>query len=527
MTTAETSEQPDPDSEELLLHTALIRSLCDPSVYDHPVREVRVVETHISWVLLTGTFAYKIKKPVALGFLDFSTLAKRRAMCEEELRLNRRLAPELYLEVVAITGSIEDPVPGGAGPVIEYAVKMTQFDTGCEMDVLVEKGLSVELIDDLAREVAEFHLNRALVSSDRKYGRPDQVRQRVKDNFLVLRPHLDCEAGRRLDYLEAWIAARFEQLSATMESRISDGYVRECHGDLHLGNMVVIGGRVRLFDCLEFNPQMRWIDVMSEVAFAVMDFNYHGHRDYGCRLLNTYLSSTGDYPGLKLLPLYLVYRAMVRAKVACIRNLQLSGGGDFKAEIDGHLELARSYLDRPRPRLVITHGLSGSGKSWWSERLAPGLSAIHIRSDVERKRLSPGNDGAPAASDRYSPRNIARNYQHLLRTARSVLEAGYAVIVDATFLKYGHRRMFYDLAAKHGVDAAVLDLRCDERLLRSRITGRLAEGMDPSEATTRVLDMQIQEAEPLAEAELAMAVSVESGEETGFESVLNRISRIS
>ena len=527
MTTEECSEQPDPDSGELLPSTALIRSLCDPSVYDHPVRDVRVVETHISWVLLTGTYAYKIKKPVVLGFLDFGTLEKRKAMCKEELRLNKRLAPELYLEVVAITGSTEAPVPGGAGAAIEYAVKMIQFDTGCEMDMLVEEGLPVDLIDDLAREVADFHLNRARTSSNRDYGTPDQVRQRVKDNFLILRPNLDCEAGRRLDYLETWVDARFEQLSATMERRITEGYVRECHGDLHLGNMVVIAGRVRLFDCLEFNPQMRWIDVMSEVAFAVMDLDYHGHRDYGSRFLNTYLSSTGDYTGLELLPLYLVYRAMVRAKVACIRNLQVSGGGDFNAEIDGHLELAKGYITAPRPRLVITHGLSGSGKSWWSERLAPGLSAIHIRSDVERKRLLPGGEGTAPVPDRYSPRNITRIYEHLLTAAGSVLEAGYTVIVDATFLKYEHRKMFYDLAAKYGVGTAVLDFRCGEGLLRSRITGRLAGGMDPSEATTRVLDVQIQDAEPLTDAELAMAVAIESGEETGIEIVLTRISRIS
>lgn len=527
MTKEECSEPPIPDTGELSSRAALIRSLCKPAVYDFPVREVRVVETHISWVLLTGTYAYKIKKPVNLGFLDFSTLNRRRAMCDEELRLNRRLAPELYLEVVAITGSIEDPVPGGVGAAIEYAVKMIQFDTGCELDVLVDRGLSGGLIDELAREVADFHVNRALTCSDREYGTPAQVRQRVTDNFELLRPHLDFEASRSLDYLETWVDARFAALSAVMDRRIAGGFIRECHGDLHLGNMVVIGGRVRLFDCLEFNPQMRWIDVMSEVAFTVMDFDYRGHREYGCRFLNAYLSSTGDYAGMELLPLYLVYRAMVRAKVACIRNLQSSGAEDFIAEIDGHMALARGYVAAPRPRLVITHGLSGSGKSWWSGRLAPGLSAIHIRSDVERNRLMPGGEGVSEAPDRYSTRNTARIYKRLLSAAGSVLKAGYTVIVDATFLKYEHREMFYGLAAKHGVDATVLDLRCDEGLLRSRISGRLAEGKDPSEATTSVLDMQLKEAEPLSDADKAMAVSIESGDNSGIESVLARISRIS
>jgi aminoglycoside phosphotransferase family enzyme/predicted kinase len=527
VTTGKCPDHPDPEPGAQPLGATLIRSLCDPSVYDHPVGKVRVVETHISWVVLTGSHAYKIKKPVALGFLDFSTLDKRKAMCKEELRLNKRLAPELYLDVVAITGTVANPVLGGAGTVIEYAVRMVQFDAENEMDVLVKQGLPTGLVDDLAVEVADFHMNRARSSGNREYSTAVQVRHRIKDNFAVLRPELGHRAACGLDRLETWVDARLGDLAATMERRRADGYVRECHGDLHLGNMVLIGDRVRLFDCLEFNQQMRWIDVMSEVAFVVMDFDYHGRSEYGRRFLNTYLSSTGDYAGLELLRLYLVYRAMVRAKVACIRNLQSAGEESLTAEIDSHLALALQYVDVPRPRLVITHGFSGSGKSWWSERLAPGLSAVHLRSDVERVRTTISDSDGGSTSERYSPRNIALNYEHLSNVAGLVLKAGYTVIVDATFLKYGHRKIFYELAAKYGVEIAVLDLRCDQTLLRSRIQRRLAEGNDPSEATMLVLEKQLQEAEPLLGAEIAMAVIVESEEKTGIETILARISGIS
>lgn len=501
--------------------------MCDPVLYDHPVETIEVVETHISWIVLTGPFAYKVKKPVSLGFLDFSTLDRRKAMCSEELRLNRRLAPELYLDVVPITGSVEHPVLHGTGAAIEYAVKMVQFESGDEMNVRVSEGLPLELVDDLAREVADFHMRRAQVCGEQEFSTPEQVRRRIDDNFAVLRPHVGPAAIRRLDHLQTWVDGRLSGLSQTMQRRKSGGYVRECHGDLHLGNMVVIGGRVRLFDCLEFNPQMRWIDVASEVAFVVMDFDYQGYREYGCQFLNSYLVATGDYAGLELLPLYLVYRAMVRAKVACIRSLQTSGTTDFMTQAECHLALACHYTDPPSPRLFITHGYSGSGKSWWSGRLARKIFAIHIRSDVERIRKSETDGDAGAAVERYSADNIARNYRHLLDLAGQVLRAGYSVIVDATFLLSDQRNMFYALARHCCVVAVVLDIQCDERLLRTRISRRAEAGEDPSEATVLVLEKQLRGAQPLSDAEKAHAIAVRSDRNEDIQSLLARISGIS
>lgn len=528
MTPAREPERPGPGPlHEERAGASLVEALCDPSPYDHPVHGLELVETHISWVLLTGKFAYKIKKPVSLPFLDFSTLERRRAMCHEELRLNRRLAPDLYLKVVPITGSVARPVVDGPGAAIEYAVKMVQFDTANELDVLVHAGLAQELIDQLAREVADFHLARTSTCRDRKYGTPAQVRRRIMDNFAILRPHLDRPATARLDRLEDFVRERLAALEDTMDARIAGGYVRECHGDLHLGNMVVIDNRVRLFDCLEFNAQMRWIDVMSEVAFVVMDLEHHGCGGQGVRFLNVYLAATGDYAGLEVLILYLVYRAMVRAKVACIRDLQSPGASALTTEVNDYLELALRYTLPRRPRLAITHGFSGSGKSWWSERLAPGFAAIHIRSDVERDRVVRASAETPGEFDRYSPDNIALTYDHLRRLARSILQAGFSVIADATFLLAGQRRMFRELAEEIGVPFTIVDLPCDEELLQARIEGRRRAGGDPSEATIAVLEHQMRSADPLSEDERSLTVSVDAQGGTTVKSVLARISGIS
>jgi predicted kinase len=266
---------------------------------------------------------------------------------------------------------------------------------------------------------------------------------------------------------------------------------------------------------------------MSEVAFVMMDFDHHGHREYAWQFLNVYLSVTGDYRGLELLSLYLVYRAMVRAKVACIRHLQCHGQGHPMPDVDSHLALALRYAAEPRPRLFITHGFSGSGKSWWSERLARMLPAIHLRSDVERRREFTAAGAAPAKEDLYSAENIASIYARLLDLAGSILDSGKAVIVDATFLKHDQRERFLSMSQNRGVRALILDVECDEALMRRRIVKRLDHGNDPSEADTRVLDEQLRKAHPLSASERRSTVTIRSGEEKDTDAVLARISAIS
>lgn len=505
----------------------LVRSLCDPSVYDHPVEDLRVLETHISYVVLTGPYAYKIKKPVELSFLDFSTVEKRKHYCFEELRLNRRFSPDLYLAVIAITGSTEAPVLNGPGEVIDYVLKMVQFDTRAQLEsVLKEDHLDTESVQVLAEHLAQFHRS---VDKDMEgdFGTPEVVQRCIKDNFSEIAPCVKSDCQRAVGALEEWVDEQLRARWTAIAHRKKRGFVRECHGDLHLGNMVVINGSIRLFDCLEFNERLRWIDVVSEVAFLVMDFDYHGRRDLAFCFMNRYLMETGDYAGLELLPLYLVYRAMVRAKVACLRSLQSTDGGQSAALL-AYLELARQCTGLPQPVLFITHGVSGSGKSWISERITNLLPAVHIRSDVERLRCrnvsaDGGLKGGPP--NRYDKESIDQNYDRLLRLAEIILKAGFSVVVDATFLQGARRERFRRLAATVDAPFRILDFQCAEAVLRERVNRRKLEGRDPSEATVDVLEKQLKSAQPLNIWEKNHSISIRSDEENDISALTERILR--
>ena len=474
-------------------------------------KRVVLIETHISYVLLTGQFAYKIKKAVELGFLNFSTLAARRFYCEEELRLNRRLAPKLYLDVVGITGSVEAPFLGGTGPVIEYAVKMREFPQQALASRALARGeLSAAQIDGLAAKVAAFHHTACVASIGGFFGAPENVLRTALQNFTQIRLLLDTDAEvADLDALAAWTERQHAACAAAMVRRRGEGFVRECHGDLHLGNIALVDGELTIFDCIEFNEEMRWIDVMSEVAFAAMDLRDRGRPDFAHRFLNAYLEITGDYDGLSVLRFYLVYRAMVRAKISRLRAEQL-GPGDAKAavlaEYGGYLNIASHYAQPPRPAIVITHGLAGSGKTTLSQALLEMIGAVRIRTDVERKRVH----GLPAAArDRtgidaglYAPEATRQTYLRALQLARAATAAGCRVIVDATFLKRWQRRLFRDLAAELGIPFIVVTFVAEDATLRERISRRLHDAREASDADLAVLEHQVQTQEPLAPDEL-------------------------
>ena len=301
----------------------LIQALQNPALYNHPVSHFQVIETHISWVLLTGDYAYKIKKPIDLGFLDFSSLEKRHHYCLQELALNRRLAPQIYLDVIAIGGKPESPVLG-AEPIIEYAVKMRQFSQSSRLDnVLASHTLKPEHIDQLADNIAAFHEQIEIAGKDSDYGNPASVLKPIEENFQQIFARLsDDDDIRQLDALKDWSLTQYAQLLPHIKQRKVDGFVRNCHGDLHLANIALIDEKIVIFDCIEFNESLRWIDVISEVAFTTMDLIDRGHTNYAARLLDRYLQRSGDYAGLMLFQFYQVYRAVVRAKVAIIRANQ-------------------------------------------------------------------------------------------------------------------------------------------------------------------------------------------------------------
>jgi hypothetical protein len=500
--------------------TALIEALRDPRCYPHPVDRLHVVETHISWIVLTGPYAYKIKKPVNLGFLDFGTLEARRFYCEEELRLNRRLAADLYLEVVAITGSSEWPKIGGREPVLEYAVKMRQFRENGLLDRVQARGeLLPGHIDALAQQIALFHQSCEHTSAGSALGSPENILQPARQNFEQALQLLSDPADRaRVERLLEWNESTGRALQAAFGDRQRDGFVRECHGDLHLGNVFLENEAIRIFDCIEFNANLRWIDVMSEIAFLVMDLRHREHPDLARRFLNAYLELTGDYAGLATLPFYLVYRAMVRAKVALIRSAQ----PDLSAE---EIQLDRSEFLRfvglaegfSAPRalwITLTHGVSGTGKSYFAQQLLERCDAIRIRSDVERKRshglARAAASGSPVGGGLYAEAATRQTYERLSMLASIILDAGWPVIADATFSKRWQRDLFRPEALRRGVPRLILDFRVPEATLRKRVAERAVHGGDASEATLAVLEHQVRADQVLGDDERVAALEIDA-----------------
>jgi aminoglycoside phosphotransferase family enzyme/predicted kinase len=516
----------------------IVAALRNAASYPHAADAVEVHETHISTVLLAGEYAYKLKKPLDLGFLDFSTLAKRRAACEEEVRLNARTAPSIYLGVVAIGGTPDAPAIG-ATPAIEYAVRMRRFAQSALLDHVAARGeLDAPLLERLARDLAAFHAA-ADAAGDRAYGRPEDALAPAMQNFAQLAPLVEAQADRdALDALRDWTAAEHRRVRGAMAARRAAGRVRECHGDLHLGNLVLLEGRATPFDCIEFDPALRWIDVMSEVAFLVMDLGDHAQDALAHHFLDAYLAATGDYDGLAVLPFYLVYRAMVRAKIACIRahqpGLDLHGRTRADAQYHAYLRLARALAAPRHAGVVLMHGFSGSGKSHAAARLVARAGAVRVRSDVERKRLHglawDAASGAALDTGLYSREATARTYAHLASLAAGIADAGWPAVVDAAFLRRDERDAFARLVAARGIPFVIVSCVADEGTLRARIEARRAAGSDPSEATLAVLERQLATHEPLADDERLHVVAVDTAAgdgafDAGIAAALRRIRR--
>lgn len=448
---------------------------------------VQLVETHISWVLLAETLAYKVKKPVRLAFVDFRTLALRRHFCEEELRLNRHLAPSLYLRVAPICGIPQAPRIDGPGEPIEYAVCMRRFAPGALLSERVAAGtLQPEQLEGFARRLARFH-EEAPIAPERDC--TERVVGPVIGVLRELRTHVD---AARIAVLESWIEARAEALRDAWSARQRDGRVRECHGDLHLANVVLLDAEVTAFDCVEFDLALRQTDVLADVGFLTMDLKANGRSDLAFRFLDAYLQCCGDYAGLPVLRFYEVYRALVRALVACLRaadhGASASSGPDYLACAERLAQGTGSAA-----RLLITHGVSGSGKSTVAQRLLAMAGAVRLRSDVERKRLF-GLAALERSTERapiYTPDATVRTFERLAQHARTALRAGYPVIVDAAFLRRTERDLFRALAAELHVPFTILHCRASDENLRERITVRNAEGGDPSEADLEVLARQL------------------------------------
>ncbi|HPF58619.1 MAG TPA: AAA family ATPase [Candidatus Competibacteraceae bacterium] len=496
-------------TDESFDQSALITALLRPDCYPYPATAVEHMQTHISHLLLAGDYAYKIKKPVNLGFLDFTSLEHRQYYCQQELRLNKRLAPDLYLDCLTIGGDVTHPV-FGLEPAIEYAVRMHRFPQDARLDrVLVSGRLETRHFERLARQLACFHSAISIAGPAAPFGEPEQVRQPMLDDFTYTRPQLSDPADLAiLAEVERWTLDASERLRSLLTERKAGGWIRECHGDLHLGNMILTGeGQVTIFDCIEFNDALRWIDVINDLAFLTMDLQARGVGHFAQRVLNTWLEFSGDFAGVALLTYYQVYRAMVRAKIHAIQASQEGIPEADRTAACGYcrnyLRLARALTQEPAPFLLVTHGVSGSGKSHRTGQLMDALpGAIRIRADVERKRLfglGPLDDSRSSLGQGlYTAEASARTYQRLLDLADGLLASGRPVLVDATFLKRAHREPFRRLAATHSVPFILLECNAGPATLRRRVTVRRARGDDAAEADVAVLEQQLQSVEPPA-----------------------------
>jgi uncharacterized protein len=473
----------------------VVAFLRDPASYPPGTAAVEVVETHASLVFLAGAYAYKLKRAVKYAYLDFSTLALRLAACSAELRLNRRTAPSLYLDVRAISRGRDGSLRWGRegrpdDEVVDYVVVMRRFEQRDLLDNLARRGaLSPPLLHALAAHIAEFH-GKAEKRPDR--GGAGIMAELVKTNIGILR---GCqEAGfdpGRIGRVESALNRAVSHAVELLNRRREAGRVRLCHGDLHLGNICLVNGKPLLFDCIEFSEDIASIDVLYDLAFLLMDLDHRGHRDFANLVLNRYLDLTGEdaeeNDGLAAMPLFLALRAVIRAHVTATRVEHGWGGGDRGtdfAEARAYLDDAEAALAPSAPRLIAIGGLSGTGKSTLAAGIAPLLGpapgARVLRSDVTRKLLFGVSPETPLPPEAYAHEITERVYRDLRAAAAASLRAGYAAVIDAVALREDERRAFAAVAVDCGVPFTGLWLEAPADRLMARVGARSGDASDAS-----------------------------------------------
>jgi hypothetical protein len=475
-----------------------LSGLLDPGAYPHPVGEVKLVETHVSWVLLAGDRAYKIKRPVHYAFVDLTSPDRRAFFCCEEVRLNRRFAPDLYIGVSEITETDGKVRIGGYGRVIERAVTMRRFSREEELDRLLESNrIEPAELADFGRRLADIHATLPPATPVHAWGRPAAVRALVLDNVTqCVQAAAAFGAQARVESLKDSIDALLSAGETWMSARFLGKRVRECHGDLHSANIVRQTSGLVAFDCMEFEPAFRWVDVADEIAFLLADLQSRERPGHAQAFLNAWLSQSGDYEACRFVRLYIAHRALVRAKVAALSAASSDEGtrATLRERFTRLVGTASDALAPPRPYVVLMSGLSGSGKTWLASQLALDLGAVHLRSDVERKRLAgiaeQERSTSEVAGGIYAQRNTEQVYEHLLKSAAAVVAGRYPVIVDATFSRREERAKFRRLAAELGLDLCIVYCDAPQRVLRERIMRREQARRDASEANLAVLAWQ-------------------------------------
>jgi uncharacterized protein len=482
-------------SESIVVLPELIQQMLTAKFYPHPVTlPIQLLQTHASYVLLTGEFVYKLKKSVNFGFLDYSTIDKRQHFCTEEIRLNQRGAKELYLEVVSIVKQDNKYQLGNDGEIVDYAVKMIQFPQSALLSNMFEAGaMTIEQIEEMGRVVARFHADAQRNEYISSFGTVAKIRQSIDDNYRQTEKYIGrAQTQAQFTETKAYTDRFLLEYSHLFLDRIAGGFIRECHGDLHLRNICRWHDRTLLFDCIEFNEPFRFVDTMYDIAFAVMDLEARGDKNFANRFLNTYAEQTGDWEGLQVLPMYLSRQAYVRAKVTSFllddptiaiedRTAAAKTAGDYYHQAWEYTRTASVG------RLIMLSGLSGAGKSTLGKRIALAVGGVQLRSDAVRKHLggiellSKGDDSL------YTPAMTAKTYQRVLELASKLTAQGFTVILDAKYDRQAFRAAVVDLAADRGIPLQIVHCTAPDNVLRDRLIQRTG---DIADATVDLLASQ-------------------------------------
>jgi hypothetical protein len=527
-----------------MTQVSLFEQLKNPRFYGPHVHSVEVLQTHISYVALTGGYAYKVKKPVDFGFLDFSTLEKRKFFCEEELRLNKRLCPDIYLDVLPITQRDTTLELDGKGKIVDYVLKMKEFPQDQIMTNMLKQGsIDEETMDHLCMLLIDFYASQEPSEEITKYGELNAVKENIDENFEQVKPYIDVTIPKDTYWFIKEAATKFfERKKKVFGRRMKEGRIRDCHGDLHSGNIVVAGNKIHIFDCIEFNDRFRFSDVASDIGFLAMDLDYQNYPYLSSYFIQRYVEKSGDADVFDLLNFYKSYRAFVRGKV---HGFQLNDPYIDPAKKKGITEITRKYFDLSRyytslfsldlhpgkPVLFLVSGLTGTGKSTVARKIAVDYHATQLNTDVVRKEVA-SVDQFERHHDSfntglYDPKKVDETYEQVMERAAVVLKQKKNVVLDATFQKKRYREMAQHIAAKHHAILLMVQCVSPDTVVKRRLEQRVKK-KSVSDGRWEIYLQQKQTFEPFTadEQSLAMDTSDVSYEYrmNFFRSLLSRVS---
>ncbi len=501
-----------PSSDGCGMEQKYINQLLKPSTYPEATRDVKMLQTHISYLFLTDKYVYKIKKPVDYGFLNFTTLDRRRFYCEEEVRLNRRLCPDVYIGVMQIRDSEQGISFQGNGDIIDYAVKMRRLPEDRMLDILLGKNAVDESdIRRIAATIAAFHDTAERSAEIDRYGDISVIRQNWDENFRQVAGFVGITLDRRdLDLISDWVNGFIAGNTRLFSERVAQGRIRDCDGDIHAEN-ICLEDKVCIFDCIEFNERFRYIDTAADIAFLLMDFDYHGRKSFSDVFVDEYISLSGDTGMAGVLDFYKIYRAFVRGKVESFRlNDPAMGPGEKKSageRAERHFRLARGYILRKKlaPSVVIFSGLMGTGKSTLAAELSFELGLEQVKSDVVRKLIA----GIPITERRldkfnegiYSRDYTGKTYGRMLEAAENAIRSGRSIVLDASFGKGADREPFRLLADRTGAGYFIINTTCPDEVAKNRLESRILETGEPSDGRRELFQLQKEEFETIADYE--------------------------